>query len=84
MSWTFAGNGLYATSVAIFYLPVGYRPGHELVFTTLDNTSASSLLARVDVDPSGAVHLVYDAEASNWNYGGAYLSLDGISFRAGE
>jgi hypothetical protein len=82
VSWTFAG--MYATSVPIFYLPVGYRPGHELVFATLDNSSAASYLVRVDVDPSGAVHVVNDPQATNWNYGGAFLSIDGISFRAGE
>ena len=60
----------------IFVLPAGYRPAHELVFATVDNDAKGSYPARVDVDPDGSVHVV------SGNY--TFLSLDSISFRAGQ
>ena len=42
--------GTYANGRTIFLLPIGYRPTHELVFTTLANDTNISFLVRVDVD----------------------------------
>jgi hypothetical protein len=68
----------------IFDLPQGYRPAHELVFTTLDNDNNGSYLVRVDVRADGFVIVVNDEGVNGTCSCGQFLSLDGISFRTGE
>jgi hypothetical protein len=66
-------NGVTTSGTTMFTLPAGYRPNALLIFTTIGGSS--HVLSRVDVDSAGNVM---------FNRGGdnAYLSLDGISFRA--
>lgn len=71
-----ASSNRFPPTRNIFVLPIGYRPTHELVFATVDNNSAGSYLARVDVKPDGTVY-AYMSRLT-------FLSLDGISFQAGE
>jgi hypothetical protein len=52
-------------------LPAGYRPQHELLFTVVSGNG----FARVDVYPDGTLNLV-------GSYDNAYVSLDGISYKA--
>ena len=54
----------------IFVLPVGYRPAYQLIFSVV----ADNAFGRVDITTTGVVLF---AIGSN-----AYVSLDGISFRA--
>jgi hypothetical protein len=71
--------------VPVFVLPPGYRPSHELVLTTLDNDTRGSYLVRLDILPDGRIMAVNDDEPQSANSEGCtFLSLDGISFRAGE
>lgn len=68
---------------AIFALPSGYRPAHELVFTALDNDVHGSHLVRLDVGSDGLVQLYNDMATAD-DAGGTcaqFVSLDGISFR---
>lgn len=75
------GSGGYR----IFLLPSGYRPAHELVFTALDNNRSGSYLVRLDVSPDGVIQLYNDMAPGVYGQPcGQFLSLDGISFRAGE
>jgi len=64
----------------IFYLPTGYRPAAEEIFTSLSYTSATSpaqeILTRIDVRPDGAVTVPYEGDSYD------YVSLDGLTFPA--
>jgi hypothetical protein len=60
------------SSPVIFVLPAGYRPAAEEDFAVDSNNA----YGRVDVTPAGYVSCVTGA-------GNKYVSLDGISFRAG-
>ncbi len=73
---SFHVSGRVPATPNIFILPTGYRPTHELVFATVDNDSGGSYLARVDVMPDGTIY----AHKSRLTF----LSLDGVSFQAGE
>jgi hypothetical protein len=85
VSWGHTG-GILPESVPVFLLPTGYRPTHELVFTTLDNDSGGSYLVRIDIKPNGEVIPVNDDELRstanpNGTLGCTFLSLDNISYR---
>lgn len=54
----------------IFILPAGYRPAYQLIFCVV----ADNALGRVDVTAAGTVLFVVGSNA--------FVSLDGISFRA--
>jgi hypothetical protein len=59
------------TASLIMVLPVGYKPSGRLIFTTNSNNN----FQRIDVLSNGEVTLPI-------SYGTAFLSLNGISFRA--
>jgi hypothetical protein len=59
------------TGVAIFTLPAGYRPQYREMHATITKPNA---IARVDVLTSGEVVMVMGSNA--------WISLDGITFRA--
>jgi hypothetical protein len=61
-------NGIFG--VPIFNLPSGYRPFNQLIFTV----TANNAYGRIDVDSFGSVILTVGSNA--------FVSLDGISFRA--
>jgi hypothetical protein len=63
-------SGATATSV-IFVLPAGYRPANREAIAV----DAGGAFGRVDVLPSGDVTPVFGSVA--------YMTLDGITFRAG-
>jgi hypothetical protein len=60
--------------LAIFTLPVGYRPVKREIFTT----QCDSTIARIDVFSTGVV-----AAIPSTNAGNAWISLDSITFYAG-
>ena len=62
----------------IFILPPGYRPATRYVF--IAPTGAGSFLGRVDVTANGEVYF-YDGDPTQND--SSFVSLDGISFRAG-
>jgi hypothetical protein len=64
-------TGTVGSGVAIFTLPVGYRPAYQSLFVTISN----SLIARVDVQADGKVCLT--SGSATW------ASLEGITFFAG-
>ncbi len=68
----------FAGSQAVFTLPSGFRPGHEHVFAATTFGFGTYYTARVDVDPAGVVSIIYPPQS-----GLAWISFDGISFRAG-
>jgi hypothetical protein len=76
--WTFDdGNDISGVTSCgqIFQLPAGYRPAVREVYATITYDSSGIRTARVNIDGDG---LVWAAEDANR----AWLSLDGISFRA--
>ena len=56
----------------LFVLPCGFRPENRCIFTTISNTTTTT--GRIDVAPNGLVSIVYGNTA--------WISLDGLSFRA--
>ncbi|MBV9212478.1 MAG: hypothetical protein JOZ25_02405, partial [Actinobacteria bacterium] len=62
----------------IFILPPGYRPATRYVF--IAPTGAGSFVGRVDVTASGDVRFYYGDPTQGSS---SFVSLDGISFRAG-
>jgi hypothetical protein len=62
----------------IFTLPAGYRPAHRERHATI----VDSVVGRIDIAPSGEVTVEHPAP--NGNFGQGSLTLDGISFRAGN
>jgi hypothetical protein len=67
------------SDVEIFQLPTGYRPSERKVFMTI---AGGNTVSRVNVDSDGKVSLEDDAGLlANAE---SFLSLDGLSFRAGS
>jgi hypothetical protein len=66
----------------IFILPPKYRPATKRAFTTTAfyNGDGGYALTRVDISPNGAVEIMNGGDLSG---NGDWLSLDGITFRAG-
>jgi hypothetical protein len=66
----------------IFILPRKYRPATKRVFTTTAYYAGDGghTRARVDISASGAVEIVEGGDLSGF---GDWLSLDGITYRAG-
>ena len=92
-SWTDYGNGYEATGyyqdksgrvhlegvitagvigTAAFTLPPNYAPLNIRTFHAISYDGANTVLGRIDIWPTGEVMIEI--------YGGAYISLDGISF----
>jgi hypothetical protein len=63
-------DGDIAASTVLFLLPVGYRPASIQIYAVVNGNS----FGRVDVYPNGQVQIL--------SGGNAFLSLDGITFRA--
>lgn len=59
------------TAAAIFTLPAGYRPYKRCIFVILSNGA----VGRINLDPDGQV-------IPTTPYSNAWVSLDGITFRA--
>jgi hypothetical protein len=64
-----------ATTLALFTLPVGYRPGQTGIFTAQTYTTAVAL-ARIDILADGRVDYVRSYPGTST----PYLAMDGISF----
>jgi hypothetical protein len=63
-------NGTSTPATILFTLPAGYRPSEVMTFVVVNGNS----FGRVDINPSGDVQIL--------SGGNAFLSLDGIVFRA--
>jgi hypothetical protein len=68
------GPTLAGGYVTAFTLPAGFRPASRLVFSVVDTDRAG----RLDVLPNGDVQFDWTANTIH-----GYVSLDGVSFRAG-
>lgn len=68
---------LIGGALAIFTLPVGFRPSSQLLFTTLSVGQGNYYHTRIDITTGGQVELIAPPNA-----GEDWVSLDGISFLA--
>lgn len=70
-------KGISTAGTPLFILPVGFRPDKTLIFPVNGYvTGIGDSFIRIDVDPTGIVKLA-SSNAKN-----AYISLQGITFRA--
>jgi hypothetical protein len=74
VSSRFSSRGEPCHYHAFFILPVGYRPAHTVISSTLHNDQT----VRIDVDSSGLVSI---CGLYAWDYG-EWFSFDGIEFLA--
>ena len=66
-----------AQNTVLFTLPVGYRPGKQMLFGVADSgtgTYAGQEIARLDVETNGQVSIIYNVTSGTW------LSLEGMNF----
>jgi hypothetical protein len=73
----------------IFRLPSGYRPDRQRIFASIGRDAHNGLEVapgRIDVGSDGSVYFSNDCTASlgTCSANGAYVTLDGISFRPDE